>query len=56
MQKRGIIIIYIFYNLLYNYLARSKLIDFACIGVATLKPWLEQSRGSNPNAGKMDQT
>ena len=30
------------------------LIHFACIGVAP--PWLEESRGSNPNAGKMDQT
>ena len=35
----------------------SSLIHFACIGVAPLEPWLrlEQSRGSNPNAGKMDQ-
>ena len=35
---------------------RSSLIHFACIGVAP--PWLrcEQSKGSNYNAGKMDQT
>ena len=39
--------------------ARSSLIQFACIGVRPRRlftPQLDQSRGSNSNAGKMDQT